>query len=543
MNINSLLGRIRVVNKLRISIVLATTIIMGIQFSSAHKLKQTMTTERQIKAITLVESLSSQLNTIAVNSELTLEQKQIAAKNLINGTRFGDAGYFFVFDLDGQMITHPIKPELNGSNMIRHQKRFIANAFSAFVDTANRQGQGFVRYQWPKPGSSEQEEKVSFVQRQSHWGWVLGTGIYLADIEKNYNDALYWILLESLFYIVMLTVISQYVARNITKPLHKLTRTMHQVANNKDLTIALKHQGQDELAEMGKAFNESNRQFRNVICNIADNTMSLASQAEELSVVTQQIKGGINQQHQETASVQEKLTNLDNSATQVLKQSHLTLEAVGQTSNLSKQGITLLKDNTNTIEKVADSVESASDTVAALQHSSNKITEVLDVIKQVADQTNLLALNAAIEAARAGEHGRGFAVVADEVRTLALRTQTSTEHIEEIINEVRQGVRSTVAEMANCKHFATRGLTLSLECDKTLQEIDNAVIDIESANKDIATAAQHQNRQLCEVVSSMTSIATISEQTEMGAEQTHASSQQLSEMSQELSQLVSEFRV
>ena len=502
-----------------------------------------MTAERQEKAVALIESISSQLNAIATSHQLTKQEKQTQVKYLINNTRFEESGYFFAFDNRGDMIAHPIKPELNDSSMTSHVKPFIRDAFTRFVDTAHRHGHGFVTYQWPKPGSTEQEEKMSFVKSQDHWNWIIGTGIYLADIQQAYYRTLKLILLEMLIYIALLLLISQYVARNITRPLDKLTRTMTQVARQKDLTIQLKHQGKDELAEMALAFNESNHQFRHVLDNINENTLSLASQAEELSVITNQIKTGIVEQHSQTTSVQEKVADLEESSQQIFLKTQQALESVDNAAKLTEEGLKHINDNAITIDIVASRVNNAAQTVKDLQLSSNKITEVLDVIQKVAEQTNLLALNAAIEAARAGAQGRGFAVVADDVRTLAMRTQQSTEDLQAIINQLHSGVSATVDEMDLCKKSAQEGLVISQQCDQTLQKIDLAVKEIEQANSDIASATHMKAQNISVISDKMLNISSVSQQTEDGAAHTHAASQQLSVMSQQLSDLVKEFKV
>ena len=530
-------------NKLRITIILSIAIIIGNQISAAIKLKNKALNERQNKATVLIESIGSQLNAIASLPDLTKEEKQAKAIHIKNNTRYGDAGYFFVFDTRGNMVSHPIKPKLNGRSMTAHHETYIRTAFSQFVDTALSFGKGFVTYQWPKPGSNEQEQKISFVQKMAHWNWIVGTGIYITDVEETYVKTLRNVLLEMVIYIAILLFVSHHIARNITKPLNKLTATMTQVANDKDLTIQLKHQGNDEFAKMGIAFNESNNQFRHVLENISDNTMSLASQAEELSVVTQQIKTGIDEQHTETASVQDKVNQLNLSAESVFKQTQSALDNVDQANQLTVQGLKFIGDNAVNIQQVAQRVKSAEIAVKDLQNSSNQITEVLNVIQKVAEQTNLLAFNAAIEAARAGEQGRGFAVVADEVRTLAMRTQQSTEDIQSIINQLHAGVNTTVSEMTRCKHSANEGLTISEQCNDTLKKIDLAMREVEVSNTQIAGAAQTQSASISSIVDNMESIAAIAEQTGTGAEHTHAASQQLSEMSQQLSSLVSEFKV
>ena len=541
--INHFLGKLLIPTKLRISVALACLIIIGTQLSSAFKLKDSIIYEREQKAQYLITALTSQINAIARQHDKTVIEKQQKVRDLLNQTRYGDSGYFFLFDENGKMITHPIKPELNEQSMVNHYQSFIANAFRQFVDVANRQGEGFVTYQWPKPGSSEQERKSSFIYKLNHWGWAIGTGIYYADVEKQFNESVVTILIEALLYILLLVVVSNLIARNIIKPLNKLTQTMTVIAEQKDLTIALKAAGKDELTMMAKAFNAMTQHFRSVLHTITGNTHSLASQAEELACITSQIQTGIREQNQGTEAISFKVTDLDNSAKQVFEQTHCALNTAKHSARLTQEGLTQLSENVSAIRQVATTVGQAQQTVLDLQSSSEKIGEVLNVIKQVADQTNLLALNAAIEAARAGEQGRGFAVVADEVRSLAMRTQQSTDDIQTIISQLQAGVSETVIQMNHSQQAALNGIAISEQGEITLQHIDSAVREMSDINTDIASASQQQTHAISDIANEMLLIATIAKQTEVGAAHTQEASIELSKMSHKLSQLVDEFKV
>ena len=541
--INHFLGKLLIPTKLRISVVLACLIIIGTQLSAAFKLKDSIIYEREQKAQYLITALTSQINAIARQHDKTVIEKQQKVRDLLNQTRYGDSGYFFLFDENGKMITHPIKPELNEQSMVNHYQSFIANAFRQFVDVANQQGEGFVTYQWPKPGSNEQERKSSFIYKLNHWGWAIGTGIYYADVEKQFNESVVTILIEALLYILLLVVVSNLIARNIIKPLNKLTQTMTVIAEQKDLTIALKAAGKDELTMMAKAFNAMTQHFRSVLHTITGNTHSLASQAEELACITSQIQTGIREQNQGTEAISFKVTDLDNSAKQVFEQTHCALNTAKHSARLTQEGLTQLSENVSAIRQVATTVGQAQQTVLDLQSSSEKIGEVLNVIKQVADQTNLLALNAAIEAARAGEQGRGFAVVADEVRSLAMRTQQSTDDIQTIISQLQAGVSETVVQMNHSQQAALNGIAISEQGEITLQHIDSAVREMSDINTDIASASQQQTQAISDIANEMLLIATIAKQTEVGAAHTQEASIELSKMSHKLSQLVDEFKV
>lgn len=529
--------------KLRISVVLACFIIIGTQLSAAFKLKDSIIFERQQKAQYLVTALTSQINAIARQSDTSTPQKQQKVRDLLDQTRYGDSGYFFLFDENGNMVTHPIKPELNEQSMVHHHQVFISSAFRQFVDVANQRGSGFVTYQWPKPGSNEQERKSSFIYKLNHWGWAIGTGIYYADVETQFNERVMTILIEALFYIFLLIVVSNLIARNIIKPLTKLTQTMTVIAEQKNLTIALKTAGKDELTLMAKAFNAMTQHFRAVLQTITGNTHSLASQAEELACITSQIQTGITEQNQGTEAISIKVTDLDNSAKQVFEQTHCALNTAQRSAKLTQDGLAQLQENVTAIRQVARTVGQAQQTVLKLQSSSEQIGEVLNVIKQVADQTNLLALNAAIEAARAGEQGRGFAVVADEVRSLAMRTQQSTDDIQAIIHQLQAGVSDTVTQMTHSQQAALAGIAISEQGEVTLQHIDRAVREMSDINTDIAAASQQQTMAISDIANEMLQIATIAKQTEVGAAHTQEASIELSAMSHKLSQLVTEFKV
>jgi methyl-accepting chemotaxis protein len=537
------LNNLKVSSKLRLIIAFASIIIFMLQIHSAYDLKGHMLLERKNSAQLLIGNLESQvraLQNLYVNSPTKLESE---IKRAVESARYGENGYFFLFDLNGDMILHPIKPQLNSLSMTRHEKPFIATAFSEFVRTAKAYGHGFVYYQWPKPGSTELEQKSSFVQRLSYGQWVIGTGIYLEDIESEFTSMLMVSVISTFGYVLLLILLASWVARNITKPLGKLTSSMSEIAATKDLTIVLKNHGKDELSSMASAFNAMNHDFKGVLHIISNNTSTLASQAEELACVTSQIQVGIVEQKQQTMHVASNIEELSSQAHSVTNQTAQSLTTTQKVEMLSKQGLAHVADNLNSITQVANNVEHAQSVVLELQAASEHIGDILNVIKQVAEQTNLLALNAAIEAARAGEQGRGFAVVADEVRTLAKRTQDSTGSIEAMIEQLQTRVQVTVEQMQQAQNATQEGLKISQKCTQTLQHIDEAVLVLFTINEEIAQATNEQQTAVTNISRNVSEIAAIAEQTQLGAKHTHQSSEQLSEMSQQLNVLVAEFKL
>ena len=541
--LSTCLNNIKISAKLRLTIILASLIILIIQVHSAYDLKDHMILERKQTAQLLVNALESQLNAQKNNSTLSKSELQTQIKQLTKQATYGQDGYFFLFDLAGDMVMHPVKPQLDGHSMTRHSQFYVSDAFKKFVALAYSQSEGFVYYQWPKPGSTELEQKASYIKRLDNWQWAIGTGIYLQDIEDEFTYKLQMSLLSTAGYLFVLVLLSSLIARNIIKPLQKLTQTMSFIASQKDLTIVLKNSGKDELAIMANAFNNMNSDFKNVLGVINRNTGTLASQAEELACVTNQIQVGIAQQKGQTLQVAENIEELSVQAQSVSKQTTQGLQITAEVERLSKQGLQQIDNNLTAITQVATNVEHAQKVVFELQSSSEQIGDILNVIKKIAEQTNLLALNAAIEAARAGEQGRGFAVVADEVRTLAKRTQESTGSIQLMIEQLQNSVAVTVDQMQQAKVATQQGVSLSHQCSETLQKIDESVHVMFSISEQISQAADEQQLAMNNIGGNITEIAAIAEQTELGAKHTHQSSEQLSEMSQQLNGLVSEFKL
>lgn len=544
--LNRLLNRLNVSAKIRLIIVVASLMIFGAKLFSALNLKDQMIVERKQAAEALVQSGISQINQIeklVTRGSLTFEEGQQQARELIKNKRYGSNGYFWLNDLNGVMVMHPIKPELDGKNMVAHSTSYISDAFRQFVETARSQGSGFVAYDWPQPGNSELEEKVSFVGKSNKWGWVLGTGVYFTDVEDAFKDELIATSVHTLIFVIALVLFSTLIAQNILKPLNKLTRTMSLIADDKDLSIVMKSKGKDELATMATAFNKMNNNLRDVVVSIHGNTDSLASQAEELSSVTHQIQSGIRDQKEQTLAVAGRVEQLTHSADLVSEKVEIALVTTRESNEVIASGTQSVHENLDVIQSVAEEVQATAKIAGDLESSSNEIGDILDVIKQIAEQTNLLALNAAIEAARAGEQGRGFAVVADEVRTLAQRTQESTGNIQRIISDLQTGVQQTVGSLQNCQHKAELGIEKATNCGDALTSVQASIKTLAEMSTEIASSAEDQRHQILSIGDSISSISQVAEQTETGTSHTSQSSEQLSVMAQKLNGLVNAFKV
>ena len=347
------------------------------------------------------------------------------------------------------------------------------------------------------------------------------------------------LMLAGIGFLILISVVT---IRGITDVVGKLSLSASRMADG-DLTVQCELTSQDELGQIIKAFNQLGIKFRNVITELKESTVQLASAAEETSVITGETSDRIQQQQSETEQVVTAMNEMTMTVQDVAKNAGVADEAAQDADEKSNEGITVAATALAATKDLADEVQQAADVIQKLETESDNIGTVLDVIRGIAEQTNLLALNAAIEAARAGEQGRGFAVVADEVRTLAGRTQQSTQEIQGMIERLQQGAKEAASAMDQGQDKASHSLAQVESADSALNQINQAVARIKDMNAQIATAAEEQGTVAEEINRNIVSISNLSSESAQGAEETaHASSEQ-AQLAVRLDKLASKFKV
>ncbi|WP_281559721.1 methyl-accepting chemotaxis protein [Thalassomonas sp. RHCl1] len=333
-----------------------------------------------------------------------------------------------------------------------------------------------------------------------------------------------------------------YILISITRPLFRVNEMLNIVASG-DLSRKLDDSGTDEFAQLSKNCNTLIESLRNLIESIVSRSTQLAAAAEETSAVTAQSTTAIEEQRNQVEQAATATTEMSSTSQSVLSSANDALGEIKQADDEAERVKGISDNNRKTIELLANEVESASQVINKLQQDSASIGGILDVIRGIAEQTNLLALNAAIEAARAGEQGRGFAVVADEVRTLASRTQESTQEIHNMIEVLQSGAEKAVAVMDTGKSQAANCVEQSELADKALETITHAVHEAYDRSSQIATAAEEQSVVAHEISENLESIVAIAEQTTAGSQQTASSSGEVARLAEELQQSVQEFKL
>ncbi|NWB99771.1 methyl-accepting chemotaxis protein [Pseudomonas gingeri] len=332
------------------------------------------------------------------------------------------------------------------------------------------------------------------------------------------------------------------ITRQIVVPLRETLQAANRVASG-DLSHNLEIGRHDEIGQLQQSMQHMTVSLRELIGGISDGVIQIASAAEELSAVTEQTSAGVNSQKIETDQVATAMQEMTATVQEVARNAEDASASAHVADSQAQEGDAVVKEVISQIEHLAAEMLNSNDAMAHLKQESDKIGGVLDVIKSVAQQTNLLALNAAIEAARAGEAGRGFAVVADEVRSLAQRTQKSTEEIELLIAGLQSGTSQVATIMGNSLNLTDSSVALTRKAGDSLSAITKTVSAIQAMNLQIAAAAEQQSAVAEEINRSVLNVRDVSEQTSAASEETARSSIELARLGTHLQSMVGRFRL
>jgi methyl-accepting chemotaxis protein len=516
-------------------------------FVTISDYKNDLINAKQTKTRHLVENTHSLIEhyyRLQSTGALSESDAQSAAKGAVSALRYEQSDYFWINDLTPVMIMHPMKPALNGQDLSQVSDPSGKKLFVEMVELGQSEGQGFVNYMWPKPGSEKAVDKLSYIKVFQPWGWVLGTGVYVDDI-----NALIWAEVKQtlltvaaclLFMLTMATLLS----RSIVSPCKNTLLALQDIASGEgDLSRRLPEQGKDELSKIATAFNVFTDKLRVIIQEIQPVTESITHSAIELNKVAQHSSGKALQQQQAVDTVACAMNELHASNQEVANSAHYAAEAAKQASANGIQGAKIIEEASGLMLSLSEQLSETEINIHKLTDETQHVGSVLDVIRGVAEQTNLLALNAAIEAARAGEQGRGFAVVADEVRTLATRTQSSTDEIEQIISKLQNRASDVSQSMAQTRVQSDATLERATSAKHSLAEVDTQIRHILGLNEQIAQASSQQTEATNEISHNLTQIADHGLQSTSQAQQLAKASESLLNDGQKMVDSFASFKV
>lgn len=526
---------------------LALVLIIATGVLSAYINYQRTLDEKFSKTRELVEVATSSVafyHQQSLDGTLPEAAARSAALAHLKQLRYNTSDYFWVNDLQPAMLMHPTNPKLDGTDLSSYKDPNGVFLFNEMVKVVREQGAGFVPYAWPKPGSDKPVPKISYVKGFAPWGWVIGSGIYIDDVAAQFHRDLMQAGTFIAAMAVLLLIVAAAIANSIIAPLRKVKSALDNIASGEgDLTRRLDSEGNDEISHLARSFNRFVDKLAQSIRTLTQSIEQVNEVASRISTMSQESQKRIREQHEASRSI----TTAFNEMSQAIDEVAHSTEAAAQSANAADQAATtgqdVIRSTIDSTEQLAQEVQTAGSLITDLEAKAESIGSVLDVIRGIAEQTNLLALNAAIEAARAGEQGRGFAVVADEVRTLASRTQQSTEEINAMIRSLQDGTRNMVDAINRSRQLSDRNVEFAARSGDTLNAIANAVQSITDLNHQIASAAQEQAHVTSSISRGIAQLDSNVALTNEDARNNVEISQRIQQLSSQMQSVASQFRV
>ena len=524
-------------------------VVLGLTLVGAYtvtKIRSEALTAHSDRIKNLVEASTGIIGNyqkLEADKKLSREEAQLQAKEALRSPRFGNNDYYFIYDFDGRALMVAGNPKIEGQVLLDKTDAAGFKMWEALV-ARGKSGQGYFDYVFPRAGQTESKPKPkrAYVIGIPEWQWIVGTGVYVDDVDEAVKKAALNYAWVSLLVLIVVGAVGFLVSRSIVKQLGGEPATaidlMSRAAEG-DLTVEVHSPYKGSILDSAGVMVRS---IRNMVTEISQNSTRLTQGTERISAASRDVALASQKQVDATQSIAAAIEEMAVSIHHISDSAKDIQENPLTSVGLSEEGFKRIQEASEEINEIAASVTDASGRIHKLEERATQISSIAGVIKDIAGQTNLLALNAAIEAARAGEQGRGFAVVADEVRKLAERTSSATIEIERMIAGIQADTVEVVTVMDTALPQVSAGVQAANGAANLLQQIkDGAQITLNRMS-DVADGTKEQSVASDNIAQRVEEIATMVEETTSAMRSTAETAKDLEKISSEMNRLVSRFR-
>ena len=478
---------------------------------------------------------------LEADKKLTHEEAQQQAKEALRSLRFAGDDYFFLYDYDGRALMVAGSPKLEGQVLLGKTDAKGFKLWDTMVERG-KSGKGYLDYMFPRAGQTESKPKRGYVIGIPEWQWIVGTGVYVDDVDEAVKKAALSYGLMSLLVLAVVAAVAWLVSRSIVRQLGGEPATAIDLMSRAaagDLAVEVHSSSKGSILDSA---GEMVRAIRSMVSEIGQSSARLSLGAEQISNASREVATASQRQSDATSSMAAAIEEMTVSVNHISDNAKDTQQNSLSSVALSEDGFERVEVATREIREIVTTVSDASARIRKLDERANQISSIAGVIKDIAGQTNLLALNAAIEAARAGEQGRGFAVVADEVRKLAERTSSATIEIEQMIAGIQSDTVQVVGVMDAALPQVAAGVKAAESAADSLRRIKDGAQSTLTSIREVADSTHEQSIASNAIAQKVEEIATMVDQTTAAMQSTAETAADLEKIAGELTLLVSRFR-
>ncbi|WP_241033740.1 methyl-accepting chemotaxis protein [Vibrio maerlii] len=476
--------------KLQLIVLLTGVLIILMSVLSLLLQKEQQLSERRNKLEDQIETAVSLVEYYRNRSDLSSLQAQQMAKQALSSLRYEDNNYFWITDTANNLVMHPLRPSSIGNDMTNIQDGAGQYHWREMSRIATTTGRGGLDYLWIAP-NGEEHDKISYVSYIAQWDWIIGSGLFVSDLDDAFTDQVILQASLALFILLIMFVANMIIGNSIIKPIDKLLVRLQDMSNG-DLTNEIKLNRRDEVGQLSQSLSKLQSTMLKTLTLSTDTALKASTLSQSIASTSEENASSIASQNYQLEQISTAMTEMSSTIQEVGSNAEHTSKYTNDVARLSKDCSDSMNSTLEEVTTISNSINETSQLMNQLKQGVDNIGAVVQVINEVSEQTSLLALNAAIEAARAGEQGRGFAVVSDEVRNLASRTQASTDEVQKTINTLYSQADKVVAVMEANNVNINSTVVVANETKEALNNMEGALDQTNNMVAQIAAAAEQQ---------------------------------------------------